>query len=807
MKQKLPKSSIKKYFFILIAIGINTLSISQTSCPNSDFSDNNFNSWIGYTGDYNNPSINIGIVPGRHTVITTNSVDPFTCGGLNTIPSGSAFSAQLGNSFSGSESEKLIYQINVTPQNALFIYKYAVVLQDPSHNASEQPGFDVQLLNAAGATIDPTCGVYNVYAGQPGQNFQDCSGVKWLPWNTVGLNLTPYIGTQISIEFTTKDCSLGGHFGYAYIASYCSKLQINVKTCTGDPNIVLSAPPGFATYSWTYQGVPIGTPTQSITIPQANYAVGSVFDCNMTSFSNGNTCPATIQAIITAPATIVPNFSFTPSCAINTNATVNNSVQFNDLSTITNGTITNWNWDFGDGTTSTLQNPTHTYQLAGNYNISLNSISETGCSKNFQLPIVVVNNTIPTPTANPNQQFCSFNNPTVANIIANGTSIAWYSTPTLGNPLAANTPLVNGIYYAGNVSNGCISSVRVPVNVTVLQASVPATGTSAQSFCAIDLPKISNLIVNGTNIKWYDATNGGNLLASNTILVNGTTYYATQNNIGCESSIRFAVTVTLIDPVPSGNTHQEFCKIDKPQISDLVLAGNGIKWYQNATGGGSLPLNTQLTEGDYYVSETDLNNCESLSRLKVNVKLNDIVPPTPFTEIQDFCTELNPTIGNIKIVGNKIQWYSGLNDSTVLSNATSIENGYTYYASQTDPVTHCESTLRTAVTTYLYPCDLIIYNTISPNNNTLNDKFIIKNIETFPNNNLEIFNRFGQLVYKSSSYGINDTYFYGYANEGLIFQNDKKLPTGTYYYILNYQRQSLEITEIKKGFLYINNNE
>ena len=56
-------------------------------------------------------------------------------------------------------------------------------------------------------------------------------------------------------------------------------------------------------------------------------------------------------------------------------------VHFTDNSTPNTGTITNWLWDFGDGNSSTQQNPVHTYTASGNYNISLQVTNSNGCSK------------------------------------------------------------------------------------------------------------------------------------------------------------------------------------------------------------------------------------------------------------------------------------------------------------------------------------------------------------------------------------------------------------------------------------------
>jgi gliding motility-associated-like protein len=82
-----------------------------------------------------------------------------------------------------------------------------------------------------------------------------------------------------------------------------------------------------------------------------------------------------VNYISVAPS---PTASFTATL---TTACAPATIQFNDQSTIPPGagTITNWLWDFGDGNTSNLQNPTHTYTATGFYTVSLLITSSTGC--------------------------------------------------------------------------------------------------------------------------------------------------------------------------------------------------------------------------------------------------------------------------------------------------------------------------------------------------------------------------------------------------------------------------------------------
>jgi predicted RNA-binding protein with TRAM domain len=82
--------------------------------------------------------------------------------------------------------------------------------------------------------------------------------------------------------------------------------------------------------------------------------------------------------------------------------------------------------------------------------------------------------------------------------------------------------------------------------VLVEKAPTPSAPTaSSQSFCSSSYPTVADLTVtSGSSIKWYDASTNGNLLAIETALTTGN-YYASQTVLGCESSSRTTVSVTL----------------------------------------------------------------------------------------------------------------------------------------------------------------------------------------------------------------------------------------------------------------------
>ncbi len=77
------------------------------------------------------------------------------------------------------------------------------------------------------------------------------------------------------------------------------------------------------------------------------------------------------------------DFTFTtPSCETRT-------IVFNDLSVANAGTITGWDWNFGDGNTSVVQNPVHSYAAAGTYTVTLKVTTDKNCSKTSTKTITI----------------------------------------------------------------------------------------------------------------------------------------------------------------------------------------------------------------------------------------------------------------------------------------------------------------------------------------------------------------------------------------------------------------------------------
>ena len=77
-----------------------------------------------------------------------------------------------------------------------------------------------------------------------------------------------------------------------------------------------------------------------------------------------------------------------------------------------------------------------------------------------------------------------------------------------------------------------------------------------------------------------------------------------------------------------------------------------------------------------------------------------------------------------------------------------------------------------------------------------NGGFRIFNIEYYPDNTVELLNRYGSLVWNTQHYHNENNYFHGIGNDS------KQLPSGIYYYTIRYR--VYDNYKIKKGYLFIN---
>ncbi|MEL1242834.1 HYR domain-containing protein, partial [Flavobacterium sp. DGU11] len=193
------------------------------------------------------------------------------------------------------------------------------------------------------------------------------------------------------------------------------------------------------------------------------------------------------------------------------------------------------------------------------------------------------------------QSFC--NSATVANLVATGTVLKWYTASTGGTQLAGTTALGTGTYYVSQTLNSC-EGARTSVAVTLNVTPAP-TGVTSQVYAGTGT--IANLSAIGTTVQWYAAATGGSPLVTTTALTDGTTYYASQTINGCESPSRLAVTVINISQAA-----QVFCASQAPIIASLAATpatGTIVKWFAAISDGTPLGSVSTLVTGNYYAAQ------------------------------------------------------------------------------------------------------------------------------------------------------------------------------------------------------------
>jgi len=118
-------------------------------------------------------------------------------------------------------------------------------------------------------------------------------------------------------------------------------------------------------------------------------------------------------------------------------------------------------------------------------------------------------------------------------------------------------------------------------------------------------------------------------------------------------------------------------------------------------------------------------------------------------------------------------------------------------------------TLGTVKKPLLNPGEVVIYNGVTPDGDGMNDYFIIDNINYFPNNHVSIYNRWGRKVYETQGYDTKGNVFKGIAEGVDVVGKGEKLPTGTYFYVVEYlyDRDGENQWVKKVGYLHLENND
>ncbi|MBC9812260.1 gliding motility-associated C-terminal domain-containing protein [Crocinitomicaceae bacterium CZZ-1] len=463
----------------------NTDNTPKTAaCLNADFETGDYTGWTAFCGTVTGATMggttSEGTACGGQHAIVSGGTDAYT-GSSRVFQGGN--SAMLGDGTgTGSRYARLRKTFVVAASNPAITYSYMAVLQDPGtgHTNPQRPFFSARVF-VGGSEI--SCAQYFSYFGDGAPGWVTGGGVAYRDWTSVFVPLESYIGQTITLEITVGDCSQSGHWGYAYVDVSCENMEVE-QFCEGSSTVLSAPSEGIQAYQWS-----TGETTQQIVV-----TTPGVYTVNILPI--GSICSATLT--YNASIYPVPTADFSVD---NTSICIGGNVNFTNNSTVeTGGTITSYQWNYGDGistpastgtitgvpqTTGTYTANNHTYNSLGTFNATLTMQTSDGCTNTSQVPITVIQG--PEATIGGNTVVCSGTTPPEVTFTGSQTPPPFTFTYNInGGP-------------AQTVTTSSGNSVTVPVPTTTPGSytyNLTHVSSSSSAMCEQDQTGAVTIVVN-----------------------------------------------------------------------------------------------------------------------------------------------------------------------------------------------------------------------------------------------------------------------------------------------------------------------
>jgi len=422
----------------------------------------------------------------------------------------------------------------------------------------------------------------------------------------------------------------------------------------------------------------------------------------------------------------------------------------------------NYLWSTAETTISITVNPsnTTTYYV---------TVSAGTCGDIDSVTVSVT--PIPTADAGFDQTICEGNSTTLT--ATGGGTYSW-STAQTGATITV-IPNSTTMYFVTVTVNGCTNTDSVTV-YTNTNPTPSITGTL--SFCTGG----SSTLDAGAGYTTYSWSPSGNTQTIN-VTTAGTYYVTVSDANGCTGSDNVDV---IVLPIPNAFAGQDIniCFGDTIQLN----ASGGTSYQWSPVSGLSNPnisnpyANPSITT-EYLVIVSN-GTCADSDALIVNVLSQPSIFAGNDTSIY-LGDEYQINATNQSTYSYLWTPTNYLSNPLIYNPISTPDIDITYTVEVTDE-NGCKSS--DDITIYIIEKpggNLIIYNTFTPNGDNVNDFWEIDNIEQYPNNIIEVYNRNGHKVFETTNYQNNW--------DGKYFGNN--LPAATYYYIIDLGNG----TEVHKG--------
>ncbi len=422
-------------------------------------------------------------------------------------------------------------------------------------------------------------------------------------------------------------------------------------------------------------------------------------------------------------------------------------------------------WSTGDSTASITVHPTTTTT----YIVTVSNMN--GCSASDDVTVTVVYSV--NVTISGDNDICMGDNTT---LIANGAVNYQWNTGQTDNSIVVS-PISDSTFTVIGSIGSCSDTATINVFVHPIPVAYAGTDTTICSGSTVTLSASG-----GDSYVWSNGNNQATQQVSPTVT---TTYYVTVNNeYGCSDIDDVTITVNQT-PIAIAGGNQTICFGETAQLS--ASGGTTYQWSADATLSNvniANPIASPITTTTYFVTVSN-GNCYDVDSTTIFVQSLPVVDAGQDTTIyQGESLQLwASTNASISIFSWSPTAY--LSQTDILNPIASPQTTITYTITVTDNY-GCQNSDNITITVEDKPVyELIIYNTFTPNGDGMNDTWYIENIDRYPYNLVQVYNRNGHKVYEKS----------GYLNEwdGKYYGNN--LPAATYYYIIDLGNGS----EIIKG--------
>jgi len=631
------------------------------------------------------------------------------------------------------------YQVVVTDANGCSDSTSITIIEPP-------------VLEALVAVQNPTCGgvcdgelTVTPTGGTPNYT------ILWLP----GLQTTPTITGLCAGQYTVIVVDASGCADTTSInlteppiltAAITSVTQVLCSgNCSGEATVTPSGGTPPFTYSWNTN--PAQTSSTATNLCVGIWTVTITDDIGCTT---------------TASTTINQDNALTATVPIFTNVSCNGAGD-GTATAFANGGVGPYTYSWNDPNFQNTQ--TATGLVPGSYTVTVTDSQSPACVT--QASVIITEPATLTLSASATDVTCGTDCDGVGTATPVGGTAPYVIT--WNDPGGQGTNLCVGTYTATVTdANGCTALASATVNGP---PAIVSNATSVASTCSnISNGSIDLSVVGGVPGYSYNWSPGGAQTQDLTGVLFGTYTVVITDAIGCSITASYSIG-TLVNIVADAGLGDTVC-IGNPILLD-GSGGGSYLWSPAATLSDSAvadPIATPIDTTTYYLT-VSIGNCVAVDSVTIYTYNN---PPVDAGN-----NLLIPTGGSIGLNANGVvtgwtySWEPAeFLDNSSITNPTARPDGTTmFYVTVTDEngCTNTDSVLVEVTPGILFP------DGISPNGDGINDTWRIDNIQLFEDAIVEVYNRWGQMLFQSAP-------GYPVPWDGRFKGED--LPVGTYYYVI-----------------------